>query len=96
MSDQFDLKKKKAKKDKNGYVSESAGNETPDSSLQQMNQTADKRKIQELEERIKTLESRFRLLEDFVPKELRNISGRVVTLGQWVGYDKGEKQSAQD
>jgi hypothetical protein len=94
MSDQFDQKKKKGKKDKfnSGSEFELDTTEPKIANPYQTNQTNDRRKIQELEEQIKILESRFRLLEDMVPKELRNLSNRVMTLGQWVGYDKGEKQ----
>ncbi|MBF0453380.1 MAG: hypothetical protein HQL72_01025 [Magnetococcales bacterium] len=55
-------------------------------------QPSDKKRISELEKRIENLENRFRLLEDLVPKELRSLSNRLTTLGQWVGHDKGEKQ----
>jgi hypothetical protein len=86
MSDQADQKKKKDKKNKNN-LSPNGFNSNP----YQTESAADKKKIQELEEQINILESRFRLLEDMVPKELQSMSERVTAIGKWVDYDKGEK-----
>ncbi|MBF0446233.1 MAG: hypothetical protein HQL68_11650 [Magnetococcales bacterium] len=92
MSDQFEQKKKKDKKNRQILESETPENTDTTANTDQTSQAADRKKIQELEEQVKILESRFRLLEDLVPQELRNLSEQVATLGQWVGYDKGEKR----
>jgi hypothetical protein len=92
MSDPTELKKKKNKKEKRPLMAaESAKAGSPLPSVTQGSEPEDKKRIKELEERVKILETRFKLLEDLAPKELRSLSNRVTTLGQWVGYDKGEK-----
>jgi hypothetical protein len=93
MSDQIEQKKKKDKKNRQFLEPETTETtEISDTTANpyQTSQAVDRKKIQELEEQVKILESRFRLLEDLVPQELRNLSEHVAKLGQWVGYDKGE------
>ena len=92
MSENFDQKKKKDKKNKQALKSEMEKNTDKASNPYQTSQAADRKKIEELEEQVKILESRFRLLEDLVPQELRNLSEQVTQIGKWVGYDKGEKK----
>lgn len=92
MGEPLEEKKKKGKKDKRNQILNSDDAEPYAFKMQQISQqTAQGERIAELEERVKMLETRFKLMEDLVPKELRNLSNRLTTIGQWVGYDKGEK-----
>ncbi|MBF0193977.1 MAG: hypothetical protein HQL71_05440 [Magnetococcales bacterium] len=95
MSDQFEQKKKKDKKNKQfsePEMKDSSENDEMNSNPYLTSQAADRKKIKELEEQVKNLEARFRLLEDLVPQELSNLSEQVATMGQFVGFDTGEKK----
>ncbi|MBF0384180.1 MAG: hypothetical protein HQL69_24475 [Magnetococcales bacterium] len=91
MSDQFEHKKKKDKKNKQVLDSENLENPENPANPYLTGQEENRKKIEALEEQVKILESRFRLLEDLVPQELRNLSEQVTNLGKFVGYDKGER-----
>ncbi len=93
MSEHAEHKKKKSKKDKSGTDSDFDSAPDMNGDSFQSGQSAEGRKIVELEEQVRILESRFRILEDMVPNELRNLSDRLTNIGQWVGYDKGEKKA---